>query len=278
VIPIVLVGAAGRMGRAVEEAARTADDLEIKARIDRAAPQPLPGVPGPGADPPGYADPTGPDGIQRIQGVEALGAVLARGDVAVDFTSPEGCARAARACAAAGAALVTGTTAIGADAEAALDEAARRVAVLRAPNFSLGLLALRRAVAAALASLPDTWDVEIVERHHRRKEDSPSGTAWLLAREAAAARGGDIAFRHGRDGRLGQRPQGEIGLHAVRGGTWTGDHAVLIAGDGESLELRHVAESRAAFAHGVLAAIRFVAASPAGLYTLEDVPPPKRAP
>src|SRR6185436_17148754 len=127
-----------------------------------------------------------------------------------------------------------------------------------AANFSIGIAVLRRALAAAMAGLPEGWDVEIVERHHRGKADAPSGTALVLARDAAGARGwGDDVFRHGRSGRTGARPAREIGMHAVRGGAWVGDHAVLLAGPGETLELRHTADDRLAFAHGALAAARF---------------------
>jgi 4-hydroxy-tetrahydrodipicolinate reductase len=127
-------------------------------------------------------------------------------------------------------------------------------------------------VASALATLPRTWDAEIVERHHRGKADSPSGTALVLAREIAAQRGyPEEALRYGRQGKVGARPDAEIGIHAVRGGSLVGDHDVILAGPGEWLELRHIAQDRSAFAHGVLAAARFVATARPGLYTLEDV-------
>jgi 4-hydroxy-tetrahydrodipicolinate reductase len=174
-------------------------------------------------------------------------------------------------CAERGAGLVSGSTGLGASEEATLKEAAGRTAVLRAANFSLGILALRRALAAALTAVPEGWDIEIVERHHRGKQDAPSGTALRLAHDAAERRGlPEAALRSGRSGHTGARPAAEIGIHALRGGTWVGDHAVVLAGTGEWLELRHVAEDRNAFAQGVLAAARFVATAPAGFYTLED--------
>lgn len=251
-IPIVLIGAAGRMGVAVTGALAGADGLKLKARIER------PGIPAPG-------DGAGPWGHDPS-------AVIAAGDVVVEFSSPAGAAAAARLCAERGAALVSGTTGLGPDEEEALRAASRKVGIVRAANFSLGVLALRRALASALAAVPETWDVEIVERHHRNKQDAPSGTALQLARDASERRGyPDAATRHGRSGRVGPRPAQEIGIHALRGGTWVGDHAVVLAGAGEWLELRHVAEDRGAFAHGVLAAARFVATAPPGFYTLEDV-------
>jgi 4-hydroxy-tetrahydrodipicolinate reductase len=191
----------------------------------------------------------------------------------VEFSSPQGCREAARVCAARGAALVTGTTGLTAEGEMALRDAAKTVVVVQASNFSLGVAALRRALSAALSRLPG-WDIEIVERHHRGKADSPSGTALALANDAAAVRGlpAERALRYGRQGRLGPRSADEIGVHAVRGGTWIGDHAVLLAGEGEWLELRHVAQDRLAFAHGALAAARFAARRKApGLYNIEDV-------
>src|SRR5262249_44052937 len=108
--------------------------------------------------------------------------------------------------------------------------------------------------------------------HHRLKRDSPSGTALAIAGDVRRARSlPETALKHGREGLAGPRPAGEVGVHAVRGGSWVGDHQVLLAGEGEGLELRHVAQDRAAFAHGALAAARFVATAGPGGYTLEDV-------
>ncbi len=249
-IRLVLLGAAGRMGRALRDAASAHPDLAIKACVDR-------------AENPG-------DGAGVWQGT--LAGALAAGDVVVEFSSPAACREAAELCAARGAALVSGTTGLEPGDEAALRAAAAKVAVVRAANFSLGVAILRRAMAAALAALPDDWDVEIVERHHRAKVDSPSGTALALAADAAAARGfGPGSVRAGRTGRTGARPREEIGVASVRGGGWIGDHEVLLAGAAEWLELRHVASDRAAFAHGALAAARFAASAPPGLHSMADV-------
>ncbi len=249
-IHVVLMGAAGRMGRAVESAAAGCGDLEIAARVDVRA------------------------NFPASAGVwsEDLVQVVKRGDVVVDFSGPAGARAAATACASAGAALVSGSTGLSVADEAVLRDIAATVPVLRASNFSLGVAALRAALRAALAAVPGSWDVEIVERHHRLKKDSPSGTALTLAADVRAARALPAdALRHGREGLAGPRPAGELGMHAVRGGTWVGDHQVLLAGEGEWLELRHVAQDRAAFAHGALAAVRFVATAAPGTYTLEDV-------
>lgn len=249
-IPVVLVGAGGRMGRAILDAARVTGGFELRALVDR-------------EDPGGEFGPLWQESVARA---------VAPGTVVIEFSGPDLAVETARACEAAGAPLVSGTTGLTPADEEAFESAASRVAVVRAANFSPGLLALRRALDAALAALPD-WDVEIVERHHRLKADSPSGTALALARQAAAARGwDDRAFRHGRSGRPGPRAFEEIGLHAVRGGTVVGDHAVLFAGGGESLELRHTVQDRSAFAFGALRAAKFVATAAPGLYTFEAVP------
>lgn len=250
-IPIVVFGAAGRMGRSVAETAAADPVFLVKAGVD-AAPRPAGWPP----QTPWSSD---------------LAVVLRAGDVVVDFSVPEAAALAARACREHGAPLVSGTTGLLADQEAAMAEAARSVAVLRASNFSLGVLALRRALLALLSAIPD-WDVEIVERHHRAKRDSPSGTALTLARDVQRARGYPASsLRQGREGRTGERPAGEIGVHAVRGGSWVGEHAVLLAGAGEWLELRHVAQDRSAFARGALAGAEFVAKAKPGLYDLGAV-------
>lgn len=247
-IRVVVVGAAGRMGRAIEAAAGGAEGLLVVARVDRATTF------------------TAEDGVWT----DDLGSVLEPGMVVVEFSSAEAAATAAGLCAARGAALVSGSTGLSEAQEAAMGAAAERVPVLRASNFSVGVAALRRALAAALAAVPRTWDVEIVERHHRLKKDAPSGTALTLADDVLAARGlTRAALRAGREGAAGPRPAAEVGVHAVRGGTWVGDHAVLIAGEGESLELRHVAQDRAAFAHGALLAARFVAKAAPGRYGIE---------
>ncbi len=249
-IRVVLLGAAGKMGRAIAAAATHKDDVTIKARVDREANLPEVG------------------GVWTSRAADVVGP----GDVVVDFSSPDGTLEAAGLCAGRGAGLVTGTTGLADLHEAALTEASLHVPVLQAANFSLGVLALRRALRAAMQALPAGWDVEIVERHHRAKLDSPSGTAILLARDVMDRRGTDAAsLRHGREGRTGPRPAAEIGMHAVRGGSWVGDHTVLLGGEGEWLELRHVAQDRTAFATGALAAASFVAQARPGRYTLEHL-------
>lgn len=253
-IALVLVGGAGRMGRAITEAASAAGDLTVRACVDPSAP--------------GAGESRGENG--PVWGSD-LSALVRPGDVVIEFSSPAAAVETARVCAEKGLPLVSGTTGLTPDAESGIRAAAARVPIVRASNFSVGVLALRRAMEAVLPAVPD-WDLEIVERHHRGKVDAPSGTALDLARRAQAQRGwGDEALRHGREGRTGVRKDAEIGLHALRGGSWVGDHSVVLAGPGESIELRHVAQDRGAFAQGVLRAARFVAGARPGFYTLDDV-------
>ncbi len=254
------------MGRAIERAAEGMNDLAIVARVDRERCERDVGAAASAAAP---ARASGGTSGATSGG---LGGVVRDGDVVVDFSAPAGFRAAAAVCLERRLPLVTGTTGLTPEDDRRLDDLARVAPALRAANFSLGVLALRQALRAALRALPTSWDIEIVERHHRAKVDSPSGTALTLARDAARERGvDDTAFRHGREGAAGPRPAGEIGLHAVRGGTWVGDHTVLLAGAQESLELRHVAEDRGAFAHGALQAARFLADAKPGRYDLEDM-------
>jgi 4-hydroxy-tetrahydrodipicolinate reductase len=233
-LPVAVAGAAGRMGSLVARAVSEASDFALAAGLDQ-----------------GTLD-------ADWNGARAL----------ADFTSPRGTATLADLAAARGVGLVVGTTGLDEEARAALERAAARIPVLVAPNLSLGVAALARALEAALQALPG-YDVEIVERHHAAKVDSPSGTALALAQVVRRARPG-AALRAGREGRVGPRPEGEIGIHSLRGGAWVGEHTVVLAGPYETVELTHVAHDRAAFAQGALQALRFVAAARPGTYTLED--------
>lgn len=208
--------------------------------------------------------------------MEDAGALLRRADVVIDVSSPDflDALLSRYPSAAGGPSLIVGTTGLGPDTDEALDALAARTAVLIAPNFALGvnlLLELVRRAAAALGA--DAFDVEIVEAHHRRKADAPSGTALALGQAAAEGRG--VAFeavrRDGRSGRAGPRPAGEIGMHAVRGGDVVGEHRVLFLGERERLELVHAATDRDVFAEGALAAARWIAGRAPGRYSMADV-------
>jgi 4-hydroxy-tetrahydrodipicolinate reductase len=177
----------------------------------------------------------------------------------------------AHACAREKVALVCGTTGLDRDAEHALDEAAKQVAVLYAPNMSFGVHVLAELVTLAVKKLGLEFDVEIVEAHHKAKIDAPSGTAKRLTEAARAGRESLIRETRGRDGNVGARKKDEIGVHAIRGGDVVGDHTVMLLGQGERLELTHRATSRDLFARGALRAARFVVGKPAGRYTIADV-------
>jgi 4-hydroxy-tetrahydrodipicolinate reductase len=193
-------------------------------------------------------------------------------DVLVDFTAPEAAAALANACAALEVAFVSGTTGLDAGQEATVRAAAQRVPVFRAANMSPGVNAFL-AVLPILVRALDSYDIEVVEAHHRYKADAPSGTALALARAAADASGAPLAerARYGREG-VSPRAPGEIGLHAVRSGGNPGEHAVILASDGEEIRLAHRSFSRAAYAQGALRAALLIAGQPPGWYEPATLP------
>jgi 4-hydroxy-tetrahydrodipicolinate reductase len=197
-----------------------------------------------------------------------LAAGLLGAACAIDFSSPEGLTALAPAAAHAGVALVSGTTGLDAAAERALDEAAKRVPVLWAPNMSVGVHVLSEIVKAAVKALPG-YDVEIVEFHHRAKVDAPSGTAKRLFEAVRSVR--EARAVTGRQGTPGARLSDEVGLLALRGGDVIGDHTVHVVGPGERLELTHRATSRDLFAKGAVRAAAVIAGKPPGRYTMADV-------
>lgn len=194
-------------------------------------------------------------------------------DVLIDFSSPTGTLAHLADCVLDGSAMVIGTTGHDAAALGAIGEAARSIAVLRASNFSLGVNLLISLVEQAAAALGPEFDIEIVEAHHRRKVDAPSGTALSLVEAAARGRGVSREGRvvTGREGTVGPRPAGQIGVHAVRMGDVVGEHDVHFGGPGETLTLRHSALSRDTFASGALRAAAWVAGRPAGQYSMAQV-------
>jgi len=202
-----------------------------------------------------------------------LRAAVAAADVTVDFTFHTEAPKNAALCASLGKALVLGTTGLDAGESAGIREAASRVPVVWAPNYSLGVNLLFSLVRQAAHTLGMDYDIEIVETHHRFKKDAPSGTALGLARAAAAGRrqGLNKVAVFGRHGMTGERPNGEIGIHALRGGDVVGDHTVLFAAPGERVELAHQATGREAFAPGALMAAKWVAGRKPGLYDMQDV-------
>lgn len=197
----------------------------------------------------------------------ALDALAEAPDVIIDFSHPANLPMLAQYIEAHGVPAVLCTTGYSPREEERLAGLAGHAAIVRSRNMSLGICVMERILRAIAPVLPD-FDVEIIEKHHNRKIDAPSGTALALAQAIESC--GDFVEVHGRDG-VAPRKKGEIGIHAVRGGSIVGEHEVLFAGEDEVLSIRHTAQSRRLFAAGALRAALFVASAPPGLYTMDDV-------
>jgi 4-hydroxy-tetrahydrodipicolinate reductase len=209
---------------------------------------------------------TGPLGVVATD--DAASALLGA-DVVIDFSTGSAAPGFFAIAARQRVAIVSGTTGLDASGERALDKAAGSVPVLWAPNMSRGVQVLAEAVEQAVRRLGPAFDVEIVELHHRKKIDAPSGTAKRLA-EAARAGRPELSERYQRAGDVGARPSNDLGVFGVRGGDVVGDHTVFLLGNGERLELTHRASSRDLFAEGAVFAAKFVSRKPPGRYTLAD--------
>lgn len=247
---LIIAGPRGRMGQALLQMTRDSPGVEAAAVIDR-----------PGA----------PAGTLRTAAALAELTDLA-GAVLVDFTSPARTRELLAQLESSPRPAVIGTTGLTPEDHARMRVLAGAAPILYSANFSLGIALLADAVQRLAGILPQ-YDIEIIEMHHRHKADAPSGTAILLGDAAAQGRHSqlDLLTAHGRTGDTGERPAGQIGFHAVRGGDIVGEHTVLFAGHGERLELTHRASSRMTFAAGAVAAARFLAERPPGFYTLHDV-------
>lgn len=257
-LPIAVLGATGRMGRLVLSEILESPDLRLCAAIAG------PGRAALGADAGTLAgraacgvrvDRSGPEAFREAA-------------VVIDFSLPEALLEALPHLG--GRALVTGTTGLGPDVTALRDAHAERGPLLAAANFSLGVHLLLDLVRRAATALPEA-DLEIVETHHRKKIDAPSGTALALADAAERGRSSPLARRFGRSGRTGERPATEIGVHALRGGDVVGEHTVWFLDDGERVSLSHAASSRITFARGALRAARWIARRPAGRFEMAQV-------
>ena len=260
---LVVAGAAGRMGRAVIRAIAETEGVTLAGALD------APGSPEAGRDAGELA------GIGRNDlavGTDAA-AVLAAADGVVDFTVPAATVALARDTAARGLVHVIGTTGFTPADESAIAAAAARSAIVKSGNMSLPVNLLAALAREVASRLDDSFDIEIVEMHHNRKIDAPSGTALLLGAAAAAGRGIDLAERsvRARDGRTGARRKGDIGFAALRGGTVVGDHSVIFAGPYERIELSHRAEDRMIFARGAVRAALWAHGRKPGLYGMADV-------
>jgi 4-hydroxy-tetrahydrodipicolinate reductase len=194
-------------------------------------------------------------------------------DVFLDFSAPAALAVSLGRARSAAIPILVGTTGLGEEHQALIEDAAKSVAVLRAPNTSVGINLLRWLVEQATARLGPEWDIEILEMHHRAKVDAPSGTALLLGRAAAQGRGIDLDARgvKSREGHTGARKSGDIGFATLRGGTVVGEHSAIFAGTAERIELTHRAEDRMIFARGALKAALWIRGKEPGLYNMLDV-------
>jgi 4-hydroxy-tetrahydrodipicolinate reductase len=196
------------------------------------------------------------------------------GDVLVDFSAPDALEASLDRAISANVPILVGTTGLTPEHHARIEQAASQVAVIQAPNTSLGINLLKQLVEEATSRLGPEWDIEILEMHHRHKVDAPSGTALMLAQSAAKGRGSTIQ-ELSRFDRISEHPHarepGTIGYASLRGGSVAGEHVVILATDGERIELGHRADSRMIFARGALAAAQFLVGKPAGLYSMLDV-------
>ncbi len=259
---LAIIGAAGRMGQSLVHAARGRSDVVIQAGVVSPVSELV------GRD---LGDMAGSSAL----GVEVsadLPAVLAGCDVALDFSHARAAAGNLAACVAAGKPLLLGTTGLGADVQPELERAARHIALLVAPNTSLGITLLVELARQCARVLPASFDIEIIEAHHRHKRDAPSGTALALGRAIAESRGIELdpaVLLHRAGGHA--RREGEIGFAVVRGGDLVGEHTVLFAGSGEQVTLGHRATDRGVFARGALDAAVWLARHPPGRYAMRDV-------
>ena len=235
---IAIVGAAGRMGQKLCALAE-GTELEVVSKVDIAE---------------GFDKTWAPD----VEGV-------------IDFSYHTGVPASVTKAAEAGIPYLIGTTGLTPEEQEVVDAAAQKIPVVQSGNYSLGVNLLLELVKKAAVVLGPEYDVEITEMHHRHKKDAPSGTALMLAKSAADGRGVANDFTYGRQGDIGERPVGEIAIHALRGGSVVGDHTVMFAGELERVELTHKAQDRAAFAAGALKALAWAKGRPAGIYTMRDV-------
>ncbi|MDH3419052.1 MAG: 4-hydroxy-tetrahydrodipicolinate reductase [Gammaproteobacteria bacterium] len=262
-LKVAVLGASGRMGKAILACLVEADDLTLVGAVTEPS------------------DPALGDDAGELAGVGTLGVPLtddrAHGlhaaQVAIDFTLPAAAEANARACVDHGTALVVGTTGLAEQQLRTLETAAQTIPIVYARNMSVGVNVFMDLVSRAAVALGSDYDVEIIEAHHRQKVDAPSGTALDLGERVAAATGralDDLAI-HGRHGHTGPRVPGTIGFSVIRAGSIVGDHTVMFAAPEERIELSHHAIDRKSFARGAVRAARWLAAQPPGLYSMADV-------
>jgi len=259
---IAIAGSSGRMGRMLVEAVLGSDDCRLAGALDIA------GSPALGQDAGAFL------GQRTGVLIDAdLRTTLSAADVLIDFTRPEGTLAHLAVCRELGVKAVVGTTGFTPQQKAEIAAHAEHVAIVLAPNMSVGVNVMLRLLGMAARSLGEGYDIEVIEAHHRHKVDAPSGTALAMGEVLAAARGVDLTAQgvFARHGHTGERPPGAIGFATVRGGDIVGEHTVLFAGTGERVEITHRSTSRANYAAGSLRAARFLAAQPRGLFGMDQV-------
>ena len=260
---LIVAGASGRMGRTLVRAITETKGVTLCGALEQA------GSPMIGRN---ASDLAGVGG-QDILVTDDTETLMAHADGIIDFTIPAATVEHAKLAAKAGIVHIIGTTGFTADDEAAIAEAARRAVIVKSGNMSLGVNLLAALVKRVAKTLDDDFDIEVLEMHHNKKIDAPSGTALLLGRAAAAGRGVDLdkTSVRSRDGHTGARKAGDIGFATLRGGTVVGEHTVIFAGTAERIELSHRAEDRMIFARGAVKAALWANGKKPGLYSMADV-------
>ena len=261
-INVAIAGISGRMGKTLLEAVIAATDLRLHAALDRHGSATL------------ESDAGALIGANLNVTVSAdVAAALSGADVLIDFTRPEATLHHLQICVEKKVGLIIGTTGFDAAGKAAIEQAAKSIPIVFAPNMSVGVNLALKLLDMAARVLDKEFDIEIVEAHHRHKVDAPSGTALRMGEVIASALGRDLktCAVYGREGVTGERDARTIGFATMRGGDIVGDHTVMFAGIGERLEITHKASSRMTFALGALRASRFLAGKPAGLFDMQDV-------
>ena len=259
---IAIAGASGRMGRMLIEAVLNAPDCELAGALD------MPGNPALGSDAGAFLGRT--TGVMITSDVPAG---LGRAQVLIDFTRPEGTMTHLRVCQQLGVKMVIGTTGFGDADKAELARAAQSLAMVMAPNMSVGVNVTLRLLQMAAKALSTGYDIEVIEAHHRHKVDAPSGTALKMGEVIAEALGRDLkdCAVYAREGHTGERDPSSIGFATIRGGDIVGDHTVMFAGTGERVEISHRSGSRSNYAQGSLRAARYLAEHPSGMFDMFDV-------
>ncbi len=259
---IAVAGSSGRMGRTLLEAVASAPDMQLAAALEK------PGSP--------YLDRDAGELIGSTCGISIVSnfaSALKDCHHLIDFTRPEGTLAHLAVCREAGVKMIIGTTGLSIEEKAQLKAAANDIAIVLAPNMSVGVNVTFKLLEIAAKALNEGYDIEIVEAHHRHKIDAPSGTALRMGEVIAEAVKRDLSTVavYGREGVTGERKPETIGFATIRGGDIVGDHTVMFAGIGERVEISHKASSRMTFAMGALRAVRFLVDKPKGLFDMQDV-------